>query len=162
MLKKHLILSLLLCLSTVIWAKNDPRYYPLASSDDFFADLNSIQPHPKNKNLITLNFITNVSDEEESEAFKNVSMVELQHINCSKGIVIHKADGLIKIYDKFYGEGKLVLNIPTEAVKTDVSKHLTPLKIFTALACHIANKPLLNNPNSLQDIEKELQNLKDD
>lgn len=140
----------LCCLSSSLLANESKRYFPLIAEREFYADMASIRPHPDNERLLMVDFINNASKQ-------NKSLVERQHINCTSGTLIRRANGLVKVYDGLYAKGEPLFSYPEEAQQISLSDALTPMNIFSALACDLVGKPLLNDPNILDKMIEGLE-----
>lgn len=138
-----------LCLSPSLLAKENKRYFPLGAEREFYADMASIRPHPDNERLLTVNFVSNISE-------GGWSMVGLQHLNCTAGTIIHHPNGVVEVYDGLYGKGKLLFSLPMEAQQVALSDKLTPLNIFSAFACDWAGKPLFGDPDMMGKMMRKL------
>lgn len=154
-MKKQWFSGCLLALSGLAMAENAPEHLIQMGklNNPTYYNLQSIKLNDSNPKVVQFDIITNVEDDEE---LRGTSMVATHYVYCQDKITLDDAEGILKVYDQPFGQGKLVLTIPITPKRVELNDDISLKSIAAAQACTQMKQYYGGNPTALLDMRRRL------
>ncbi|ULJ60025.1 surface-adhesin E family protein [Wielerella bovis] len=154
-MRKQWFSGCLLALSGLVMAENVPEHLiQIGKSDNpTYYNLQSIKLNDSNPKVVQFDIIINVEDDEE---LRGTSMVGTHYVYCQDKIILDDAEGILKVYDQPFGQGKLALTIPITPKRVELNDDISLKSITAANACTQMKLSYGGNSVTLSDIRRWL------